>query len=267
MRTISQQIGTALTERKAWTLVRWVKEGEIGGREIKLLDYACGTGAITRALGPWVTNVRGVDISENMVAKYNQEATAAGLKPEQVSAVQGDFLAETVDEKFNAAEWQNFDVIAIGLGFHHFENPLAAVKKLSERLKPETGILLIVDFLPFDDEEQTQTQAETIKKRGFTRSNIEKLFKLAALEKFSFSVVDDPAVMQLQEGTKKRTMFIARGQQPPTFSGKLWKWLEGIQNASAQQFQLKPGGAGPTKLGIAGEKNSGPKYQTGRFLG
>ncbi|KAK2006088.1 hypothetical protein LZ32DRAFT_611563 [Colletotrichum eremochloae] len=43
-------------------------------KRVKLLDYACGTGLISRALAQFTTHCVGIDISENMVAVYNARA-------------------------------------------------------------------------------------------------------------------------------------------------------------------------------------------------
>jgi len=46
-------------------------------------------------------------------------------------------------------EFYNFDIAAVGLGFHHFDKPALAARRLAERLKTG-GVLLILDFLPHD---------------------------------------------------------------------------------------------------------------------
>ncbi|KAF6806085.1 methyltransferase domain-containing protein [Colletotrichum sojae] len=43
-------------------------------KPVRLLDYACGTGLISRALAQFTTHCVGIDISENMVAAYNARA-------------------------------------------------------------------------------------------------------------------------------------------------------------------------------------------------
>lgn len=266
MRTISQQIGTALLDRKDWVGVRWYKPGEIGGREVKMLDYACGTGSITKAIGPLVTKVVGIDVSENMVQKYNEQAEAAGLSSEQVRAVVGDLLADEVSAALKTPEFYEFDLAVVGLGFHHFENPLRAIERLTERLKADTGVLMIVDFLPFDQTEHGYAAQNTIKHGGFTKDNLEKLHKTAKLQKFSFSVVDEPAVMELQDGTVKRTLFISRARKEPTAWGKFSNWVYSVQMMASDQarFQVDPNKVNdkkvPIKLGLTGQ-TSGPHIE------
>lgn len=220
-----------------------------------MLDYACGTGSITKALGPLVTNVVGMDVSENMVQKYNEEAAAAGLQPEQVHAVVGDLLAEEVPDHLNTADYHNFDVVVVGLGFHHFENPLEAIKRLSARLKPESGVLLIIDFLPFEANKIHGDEKNTIQSGGFTRSNLEKLHNIAHLNNFSFSVIDEEAVMELQEGTEKRKLFISRAKRPPTAWGKFANWVYSMQVEASRQTNTmtKPQHEIPQQLGVFGQ--------------
>ncbi|KAJ3569906.1 hypothetical protein NPX13_g5916 [Xylaria arbuscula] len=116
-------------------------------REVRLLDYACGTGMMSRALLPYTTQCVGMDISEKMVAAYNMRAENQGLSSDEMHAVLGDLAAENTDDTLSSPELFNFDIAVVGGGFHHFGNPGLAAKRLVERLKPG-GVLLIWDFLP-----------------------------------------------------------------------------------------------------------------------
>ncbi|KAI8951560.1 S-adenosyl-L-methionine-dependent methyltransferase [Xylaria longipes] len=116
-------------------------------REVRLLDYACGTGMMSRALAPYTTQCIGMDISEEMVGAYNTRAENQGLSREEMHAVLGDLGSETVSDALSSPELFNFDVAVVGGGFHHFGDPALAAKRLVERLKPG-GVLLIWDFLP-----------------------------------------------------------------------------------------------------------------------
>lgn len=225
------------------------------------MDYACGTGAVTKALGSYVTSIRGIDISENMVAHYNEAARSSGLSTEQAHAVVGDLLGATVPPELSGPEFYNFDVAAIGLGFHHFEDPPLAVKRLAERLKAETGVLIIVDFLPFEANSHSHSHSHgsgghshnqnhgqyqppitnaqhTIKHHGFTSAGIQRLFAAAGLEDFAFDILPEPAVFEFEEGRKERTVFIAKGRKAPTVWGKVRNWVEGSLDAIGGQTRL-----------------------------
>lgn len=151
--------------------------------------------------------------------------------------------------------------------FHHFEDPPLAVKRLAERLKAETGVLVIVDFLPFEQRsgnghghahghghghgQQNQNSssnvpstAQTIKHHGFTSSGLKKLFEAAGLEDFAFDVLPEPAVFDFPEGRKERTIFIAKGRKSATAWGKLKGWFGGLQEGVGGQMALKADGEG-----------------------
>lgn len=52
------------------------KTKDADSRQIKVLDYAAGTGNVSQALAPYVTRVLGVDISKGMVETYNKKVCA-----------------------------------------------------------------------------------------------------------------------------------------------------------------------------------------------
>jgi SAM-dependent methyltransferase len=240
---ISQKVGSALNSRKDWLGASWISPRDPEGREVKLLDYACGTGAVTKALGAYVHTIRGIDISENMVTHYNEAARSSGLSETQTNAVVGDLLGSTIPDDLNTAEYHNFDIAVIGLGFHHFEDPALAAKRLTERLKPATGVLVIVDFLPFEpsdlakDPKYAEMQ-QTIKHNGFTSTGLKALFEQAGLEDFDFATLPEQVVMELKDGTKKRTLFIAKGRKQPTMLGKMWNWVANMQGTFAEQTNM-----------------------------
>ncbi|EOA90913.1 uncharacterized protein SETTUDRAFT_101730 [Exserohilum turcica Et28A] len=141
----------ALRSDLAWIGVP-LGAGEARTAEIRLLDYACGTGLMTRVFGPYVTRTTGIDISPNMVSTYNQRARDVGLAPDTVSAVVGNLFdkADASPASLSGPEFWNFDLATVGFGFHHFEDVVFAASQLRERLRPG-GVLLISDFLEGGD--------------------------------------------------------------------------------------------------------------------
>lgn len=132
------------------------KEGE--KQTFRLLDYACGPGTVTRPLLPFTSRIVGVDISAGMVAEYNERSEKAGTKG-VAYAVQGNLVGEEAyviraggdghkshdhakDEEFNG-----FDAVIVGLGFHHFEDWKGSLRKLAQRVKPG-GVVGIIDMAP-----------------------------------------------------------------------------------------------------------------------
>jgi SAM-dependent methyltransferase len=67
-----------------------------------LLDYACGTGQISRNLAPFTRQIVGIDLSQSMVDFYNQWASNQDISPDQMRAILlGDEERELGDQKFD----------------------------------------------------------------------------------------------------------------------------------------------------------------------
>lgn len=65
---------------------------ELGGTELSLLDFACGTGRITREAAPYFRRVVGVDISPEMLKFARGDRVDYRLR---------DVIAEPLDERFD----------------------------------------------------------------------------------------------------------------------------------------------------------------------
>lgn len=181
-----------------------------------------------------------------MVAAYNEAAESSGL---EARAVVGDLICEELEagERFQGPEWWGFDVAVVGLGFHHFEEPERATRRLVERLRPGTGVLVIVDFLPFESggqghgggkEGDMGDMQRTIKHSGFSGEQMRKLFEGNGLEDFGFDVLDEPAVMWIKEQERHRRIFIAKGRRVPTAWGKLANWFGSVQDGVGEQMKI-----------------------------
>ncbi|KAF5021819.1 hypothetical protein F66182_6145 [Fusarium sp. NRRL 66182] len=157
----------------------------------RLLDYACGTGMLSRAstLAQHTSEAIGIDLSHDMVRQYNAQAQTQGSSRQ---AYQGN-LADPTDASpaaFADAKFFNFDVAGVGLGFHHFEKPELASKRLAERLSPG-GVLFIVDFVAHKiDPEYAAMRGIT--HHGFLEQQIKTMFEDAGLADFSYQEFPDP---------------------------------------------------------------------------
>ncbi|KAI0600712.1 S-adenosyl-L-methionine-dependent methyltransferase [Biscogniauxia sp. FL1348] len=167
-------------------------------REVRLLDYACGTGLVSRALAPYVTQCVGIDISANMVAAYNARAQNQGLSPSEMHAIQGDLLSPSSPSLSSSLSslTEPFHIAAVGAGFHHFADPGLAARRLAERLCPG-GVLLVIDFLDsrtgnHGEEEEVEEEVEVghhgddqggahtvMHHRGFTEAQVRDMFEAA----------------------------------------------------------------------------------------
>ncbi|KAH8811385.1 S-adenosyl-L-methionine-dependent methyltransferase [Xylogone sp. PMI_703] len=234
-KTISQLI-REIQKRKDWISTNWAEEDDDDDdddddneeakptKNVRLLDYACGTGLVSRALAPYITQSIGIDLSENMVAQYNLRATNQGLSPSEMSAYHGNLLSPDDPNPASLAgpEFYDFDVAAVGLGFHHFSDPALAAKRLVGRLK-SGGVLLIIDFMPHapgdvhghrHGDMDVKSAVHTVTHHGFSEDEVKKMFiEAGAGDGFEYQVVGEGIVFVRGEGEKemRRTVFMARG--------------------------------------------------------
>jgi len=166
---VNQLVTDDLRDRLDWVGIPFANTGSSSdAKEVRLLDYACGTGLLSRVslhtlamplqssqgqvYAPYVTITRGIDLSPNMVATFNARARVAGLPEDTINAVVGDLFdkANPSPPEFDVPEWKDFDLATVGFAFHHFEDVVHAAKSLKERLRPG-GAIVINDFLEGGD--------------------------------------------------------------------------------------------------------------------
>ncbi|KAK5073664.1 hypothetical protein LTR64_007199 [Lithohypha guttulata] len=182
-------------------------------KTVKVLDYACGPGTITAILAGRATEFIGIDLSPNMVNEYN-ERFAAQVDGEKLIAHAYNanlFDPAGVSEFMNDAKFFDFDLVAVGFGFHHFENLPMVTQRLVDRLKA-AGVLMILDFFSHQKNDLGQDPANnTIAHNGFTEEQIKGLFLQAGLVD---AKVFDFGQDVLLKGHAVRRPFMARGRKP-----------------------------------------------------
>ncbi|CAG8950128.1 hypothetical protein HYFRA_00008363 [Hymenoscyphus fraxineus] len=225
-KTITQIIAE-IQARTAWIGVDWIEDTSDSENEetttssstapqrtVRLLDYACGTGLVSRALAPHITHSIGLDISPGMVSEYNTLITNQGIPPSSMTAKVGNLLnpSDPSPASLSSPEFFNFDIAAVGLGFHHFEDPFFAAKQLVARLKVG-GVLLVIDFLPHEHG-HGHAAAKTVVHHGFEVEEVRRMFGDAgAGGGFDLEVLGRGVVFKGKEGGEemRRSVFMARG--------------------------------------------------------
>lgn len=149
-------------------------------------------------------------------------------------AYHGDLCIPTEESPaaFNDPAFFDFDMACVGLGFHHFDDPSLAAKRLVSRLN-YGGVLMILDFLPHgvhadrgghhqhehgddhghsdrnEDEEGHKKAQKTVTHHGFSEERIREIFVEAGAGK-DFAIEKLGSVtMGMRHG--KRDLFMARG--------------------------------------------------------
>ncbi|KAF8061712.1 S-adenosyl-L-methionine-dependent methyltransferase [Lyophyllum atratum] len=105
-----------------------------------VMEYACGTGLVSRELAPYAKRIVGVDISQGMVDQFNLRVSNQGIASEEMQALCVELKGvpgELGDEKF--------DVIVCASAYHHFTSIDDVTRILAYFLNPG-GALLVVDL-------------------------------------------------------------------------------------------------------------------------
>lgn len=173
-----------------------------------------------------------------MVNEYNARALRHGFSPAQMSATRGDLLArEKPSPSVSGPDFYDFDLAVVDLGFHHFEDPALAARRLVERLKPGKGVLLIIDFVPHEREKHgkhgdhggahavahhdgekdgsmsTSAAVHTVAHHGFAKEAMEGMLKDAGCVEVDYVVLEEPLRFGDEMGGEQRRIFMIRGRR------------------------------------------------------
>ena len=184
---------------------------------VRVLDYACGPGTVTYALGKHADEYVGLDLSDGMIEEYNSRAnTEQGFvaKATQANLLSKDeAVVQRMKGLYSGAEYRDFDLAIVGLGFHHFEDLSNATRVLTERLKPG-GTLAIVEFGSHEMEIETDDIKKIVAHAGFGFGTVKKLFEEdGGLVDVDWVVMDGEISLG---GKGSRKVFLARGRKPVT---------------------------------------------------
>ncbi|KAI0792970.1 S-adenosyl-L-methionine-dependent methyltransferase [Irpex lacteus] len=193
--------------KRVCNAIRKTYPGLLDEDTTEVMDFACGTGLISRELCPYVKSIVGVDISHNAVDVYNTRARQQGLEPEEMRAVCVNLVEE--EEELKGAR---FDVIISVASYHHLPDIHVTSRILSSLLKP-SGSLFIADILNenvasgSDQPELLENYKDiVVHTNGFTEDEIRENIRQAGLQGFDFRVVTSAS---LHGRTVK--FFLARG--------------------------------------------------------
>ncbi|KAF5674867.1 2-heptaprenyl naphthoquinone [Fusarium heterosporum] len=151
---------------------------------VRFLDYACDEAI-------------GIDLTQDMVDVYNTQAQSLDISRQ---AYQGNLIDPTdaSPAAFADAKFFDFDVAGVGLGFHHFDKPGLASKRLAERLRPG-GVLFIIDFVAHKIDPEDAAH-RGITHHGFSEEDIKKMFEDAGLTKFAYQELPEPITFKDPKG-------------------------------------------------------------------
>ncbi|KAF5711925.1 hypothetical protein FMUND_8766 [Fusarium mundagurra] len=208
---LCKQISDELRQNLDWIGIREKPDS------FKMLDYACGNGVASRALAPYVSIARGIDISSKMVEQYNMLAEAAGFNPEKMRAIHGDLInpEASPSPELGTPEFNDFDLIVMCMALHHVQDYTAMIQKLGEKLRPG-GVLLIIDLVASSESGcpeapmSKELSHHTMSKMGFTETEVKTAFEKAGLSDWSWRWCSERSQVPEEIGGEQQGFF-ARG--------------------------------------------------------
>jgi SAM-dependent methyltransferase len=158
-----------------------------------------------------------------MVNEYNASVQNQGIPASEMHAVLGNLLdaSDPNPAALSGPDFFDFDIAVVGLGFHHFDDPALAAKRLAERLK-KGGVFMIVDFMPHghfhghDGHGHEHQAKKTVTHMGFPEEEVKKAFEGAGVGGgFEYVVLGKGVVFEDKEKETKmeRSVFMARGSK------------------------------------------------------
>ena len=183
-----------------------------------------------------------------MVKAFEERAKNAGLESKMSAivaniVVDGGAGAEAVSEP----SWFDFDLVFSGFALHHFPDPAMGAKRLVERARPGTGVVVFSDVFSFkldtlgrtdghdhrhddhdlhngDDPEHEQgsdASEEKVKERmkriiskhGFSVEEVTRILEDAGCEAVEIVPIDEPMEMVMGGKSVNMPWFIAKGRR------------------------------------------------------
>lgn len=157
-------------------------------------DLGCGTGAMAALVAPHVTQVIGVDASDEMLDAARDRMGAR----KNVVLRRGALESLPIDTG-------SVDAAMLMLVLHHLPTPAAALAEAARILKPG-GRVLIVDMAPHEKEEYRQQMGHVW--LGFSEPHVKKFLATAG-----FTGVDVHALPPARSA-KGPALFVATGKRP-----------------------------------------------------
>jgi 2-polyprenyl-3-methyl-5-hydroxy-6-metoxy-1,4-benzoquinol methylase/copper chaperone CopZ len=136
-------------------------------KELKVLDFGCGTGLVGLLIAPLVKNVVLMDTSTSMIEVLKSKLE--NVKAENVKVINSEIFAYTQ---------KDIDIVFSLMAMHHIENLNETIDHITKVLKPG-GILVIGDL---KEEDGTFHPEESVAHNGFNISQLSDIIEGSDME-------------------------------------------------------------------------------------
>lgn len=144
-------------------------------KDMKLLDFGCGTGLLTFFLLNDVKEAVGVDTSKGMCEVFTKKAQDNNLDNVRVFNI--DLTKEDLNEKF--------DVIVSSMSLHHVKDTQQILKKFYKLLN-EGGYIAIADLVKEDG--TFHDDNEGVEHFGFDLDTLKSMFENAGFKDVKYDI-------------------------------------------------------------------------------
>jgi len=145
------------------------------GPEDTSLDVACGPGLLACAFARVVRHAVGLDLTPAMLEQARK--TQAEQRLNNLTWQQGDVMALPYPDA-------HFSIVSSRFAFHHFENPLGALREMKRVVKPG-GRVVVADMAPAPEKADALNAEERLRDpshvRAMSAEELQQLFAQAGL--------------------------------------------------------------------------------------
>ena len=157
------------------TALRLVVEFSGAGPDDTVLDVACGPGIVVCAFAKVVKHATGLDLTPAMLDRARTLQREKGLRNITWQ------LGEAIPLPYPDA---SFSVVTSRFAFHHFLDPLAAIKEMARVCRPG-GKVVVIDSAPAPDKADAFNAMELVRDPSHARAmpldELKDLFRQAGL--------------------------------------------------------------------------------------
>jgi 2-polyprenyl-3-methyl-5-hydroxy-6-metoxy-1,4-benzoquinol methylase len=175
---------------RARVVAEAIRQGIPLSKEMKALEYGCGTGLLSFALQSDLGPITLADTSQGMLDVLNEKIARAGvtnMHPVRIDLVSDPPLAEKYDLTYSL------------LVLHHIHDVKKIVSRFYDLLLPD-GVLLVADL---DQEDGSfHTDGTTDVHLGFDRGELQRMVEDAGFRNIAFSTA---YVIKKQIGNEEKT--------------------------------------------------------------
>jgi len=173
-------------------IARSIKNNIKLNKNMKILDFGCGTGLLIFPLIDEVGTAQGIDLSPNMLDILKEKGKSYKNLTTELTGI------------FEITS--TFDLIMSSMVMHHIEDITKLAKKLYDSLNPN-GVIAIADLMKEDG--SFHDSLDGIYALGFSNDFLEKIFKDAGFKEVK--IVENIFIIEKNE--KKYPLFLLIGKK------------------------------------------------------